>query len=112
MAEEDPWGFDDGDVDFTAETPAADAPAADAGSLRSAGGAGGAAVPEGRPVMDEQQDESHYRKPLTLNKHWVRCVHLSIAVSGQVDALNINVSCFLCFSFHFDAHSQAEVSAV
>lgn len=86
MAEEDPWGFDEGDTDFTADTPAADAPAADVGSLRSAGGT--SVRTEGRPVMDEPQDDSHYRKPVTLYKHWVRCVHLPIYITMQDEMRN------------------------
>ena len=74
MAEEDPWGFDEGgDVDFTAEAPVAEAAAA---TGDAAGAPAGAA--DGRPVMDvpSSQDEGNYRKPVTLYKHWVRCVHL------------------------------------
>lgn len=73
MAEEDPWGFDDGDVDYTADAPVADVAAVDAGGAAATGGGGG----DGRPVMDvpSSQDESHYRKPVTLYKHWVRCVY-------------------------------------
>lgn len=71
MAEEDPWGFDDGDVDFTADTPMIEVAAADAGGAAAAGGG------DARPVMDvpSSQDDSHYRKPVTLYKHWVRCVY-------------------------------------
>lgn len=74
MAEEDPWGFDDGDADFTAEPTAAEAVA---GEAAVAGGGEVPGVPEGRPVMDVPgMDEGSYRKPLTLYKHWVRWVHL------------------------------------
>lgn len=76
MAEEDPWGFDEGDTDFTADAPIADVAAADAGAAGAgaAVGAGG----DARPVMDvpSSQEEGNYRKPVTLYKHWVRCVHL------------------------------------
>lgn len=81
MAEEDPWGFDDGDVDFSSDAPMASSAAADTGSLGggstagAAGAGGGGGGVEGRPVM-EPMDEANYRKPLTLYKHWVRCVHL------------------------------------
>lgn len=71
MAEEDPWGFDDG-ADFTAE----ETPAASAGPADAAVGGGAVADGETRPEMDvpSSADEGNYRKPLTLNKHWVRCV--------------------------------------
>lgn len=76
MAEEDPWGFDEGDADFAADTPAVDAGVPGAAAAGPTAGAtlGG----DGRPEMDvpSSQDEGNYRKPLTLYKHWVRCVHL------------------------------------
>lgn len=75
MAEEDPWGFDDGgDADFTAEaTPAASGDVAATGDVVAATGG------ETRPEMDvTSMDESSYRKPITLYKHWVRCVHLGL----------------------------------
>lgn len=72
MAEEDPWGFDDGDIVAEESTPAAGA--ATPGEAAAGGAAGGE---ETRPEMDvPAMDESSYRKPVTLYKHWVRCVHL------------------------------------
>lgn len=66
MAEEaDPWGFDEGDIQETAPVEAAAAaPAADAAAAPAAADA--------RPEMDVPQDDGHYRKPVTLYKHWVR----------------------------------------
>ncbi|XP_055701491.1 flightin isoform X2 [Phlebotomus papatasi] len=63
MAEEDPWAFDEGDVQ---PEPAAPAPAA--------GEAGGSADAAGRPEEEVPQsgDSGEYRKPITLYKHWVR----------------------------------------
>lgn len=86
MAEEDPWGFDDGDVDFTAEPSVTETAAA--GDTPAAGAAAGGA--EARPVMDvpSSQDESNYRKPVTLYKHWVRCVHLRVLVMRASVSIN------------------------
>lgn len=70
MAEEDPWGFDDGDV-VAEETTAPIAGVAAVGPA----GAVGAAPGETRPVMDVpagSEADGHYRKPITLYKHWVR----------------------------------------
>lgn len=69
MAEEDPWGFDEGDI--KEETPAA----VDAGvpAAAAAAAAAPAAGGDARPEMDvPSQDDGHYRKPVTLYKHWVR----------------------------------------
>ncbi|XP_059615941.1 flightin isoform X2 [Phlebotomus argentipes] len=62
MAEEDPWAFDEGDLQ---PEPAAPAPAV---------GEAGAAEATARPEAEVPQpgDDANYRKPVTLYKHWVR----------------------------------------
>lgn len=80
MAEEDAWGFGDGDDDAPAEkTPAAaaEAPAAAAEPAAPAPAASEAAAPAA--VEEKREEAEHpapgddkYRKPLQLYKHWVR----------------------------------------
>ncbi|XP_055689765.1 flightin isoform X2 [Lutzomyia longipalpis] len=62
MAEDDPWAFDEGDIQPEPEAPAA-AAAAD-GAATDAAGRPEEEVPSG--------DDSHYRKPIKWNRHWVR----------------------------------------
>ncbi|GAB0092649.1 Flightin [Sergentomyia squamirostris] len=67
MAEDDPWAFDEGDLQ-----PEPEAPAASAGGDAAAPAAGAARPEEEVP----QQDDANYRKPVTLYKHWVRPLFL------------------------------------
>lgn len=96
MAEEDPWGFDEGDTDFTptskvtsrAGTPSS---AKVAGGSMAGGSLAGDVAADARPVMDSA-DEGNYRKPLTLNKHWVRCVHLLCVILWSFDVMTVDGS--------------------
>lgn len=80
MADDDPWGFDD-DAKSNKSNKSLKSRAGTPTSLggKSAGGKSGksaGAASDTRPEMEPAVDDGHYRKPLTLNKHWVRCVHL------------------------------------
>lgn len=68
MAEEDPWGFDEAGDQPESDVPAI-APGAEEPGLQPP------PVPEPVEASDEDHAppiDDHYRKPVTLYRHWVR----------------------------------------